>query len=92
MKKKMKPEHRYMTYLTQVYQTSSRVQRSLDGSKVYNTVRLIKPQDECVAKSIKGERLEQTLTAQLTIWTAYTFTELGIVGIFNYYIKFCKNT
>ncbi|XP_026213001.1 growth/differentiation factor 9 isoform X2 [Anabas testudineus] len=64
LKKKMKPEHRYMTYLTQVYQTSSRVQRSLDGSKVYNTVRLIKPQDECVAKSIK-ESFMQDLSYSL---------------------------
>uniref|UniRef100_A0A3Q3LS32 Growth differentiation factor 9 n=1 Tax=Mastacembelus armatus TaxID=205130 RepID=A0A3Q3LS32_9TELE len=49
LKKKMKPEHRYMKYLTEVYKRSSRVQRSVDGSKIYNTVRLIKPQDECLA-------------------------------------------
>ncbi|XP_076021087.1 growth/differentiatio [Genypterus blacodes] len=47
-KKKLKPDHRYIKYLTEVYEKSSRVQRSLDGSS-YNTVRLIKPQDECLA-------------------------------------------
>lgn len=58
LKKKMKPEHRYMKYLTEVYKKSSRVQRSLDGNKIYNTVRLIKPQDECLAKSNKGEQVK----------------------------------
>ncbi|XP_040904310.1 growth/differentiation factor 9 [Toxotes jaculatrix] len=53
LKKKVKPEQRYMKYLTEVYKKSSRVQRSLDGSKIYNTVRLIKPQDECLAQSNK---------------------------------------
>lgn len=54
-KKKIKPEHRYMKYLTEVYKKSSRVQRSLDGHQIYNTVRLIKPQDECLAKSNQGK-------------------------------------
>lgn len=58
-KRKIKPEHRYMKYLTEVYKKSSRVQRSLDGSKVCNTVRLIKPQDECLAQSNKGEQVKQ---------------------------------
>lgn len=53
-KKKIKPDHRYIQYLTEVYEKSSRVQRSLDGSS-YNTVRLIKPQDECLAVSNQGE-------------------------------------
>ncbi|XP_076594622.1 growth/differentiatio [Chaetodon auriga] len=51
LKKKMKPEHRYMKYLTDVYKKSSRVHWSLDGNKIYNTVRLIKPQDECLAQN-----------------------------------------
>ncbi|XP_058505989.1 growth/differentiation factor 9 [Solea solea] len=58
LKKKIKPEHRYMKYLTEVYKKSSRVQRSLDGSKIYNTVRLIKPQDECLAKSNKESYMQ----------------------------------
>lgn len=60
LKKKLKPEHRYMKYLTEVYKKSSRVQRSVDGSKIYNTVRLIKPQDECLAQSNKGEQVTRT--------------------------------
>lgn len=55
LRKKMKPEHKYMKYLTEVYKKSARVHRSLDGNNVYNTVRLIKPQDECLAKSNTGE-------------------------------------
>lgn len=58
LKKKLKPEHRYMKYLTEVYKKSSRVQRSLDGNKIYNTVRLIKPQDECLGQSNKGEQVK----------------------------------
>ncbi|XP_075959977.1 growth/differentiatio [Anarhichas minor] len=54
LKKTMKPEHRYMKYLTEVYSKSSRVERSLEGSDIYNTVRLIKPQDECLAQSNEG--------------------------------------
>lgn len=61
LKKRVKPEHRYMKYLTEVYKKSSRVQRSLDGIKIYNTVRLIKPQDECLAQSKKGEQVKRTL-------------------------------
>ncbi|KAM7417821.1 hypothetical protein PAMA_017460 [Pampus argenteus] len=64
LKKKMKPEHRYVKYLTEVYKKSSRVQRSLDGSKIYNTVRLIKPQDECLAKNNK-ESFMQDLSYRL---------------------------
>ncbi|XP_053179480.1 growth/differentiation factor 9 [Scomber japonicus] len=51
LKKKIKPEQSYMKYLTEVYKRSPRVQRSLDGNKIYNTLRLIKPQDECLAKN-----------------------------------------
>ncbi|KAM9850211.1 growth/differentiatio [Aulostomus maculatus] len=64
LKKRMKPEHKYMKYLTEVYKTSSRVQRSLDGRKLFNTVRLIKPQDECVARS-NGESYMQDLSYSL---------------------------
>ncbi|KAL3972862.1 collagen type VII alpha [Sarotherodon galilaeus] len=64
LKKKLKPEHRYMKYLTEVYKKSSRVQRSVDGSKIYNTVRLIKPQDECLAQSNK-ESFMQDLSYSL---------------------------
>ncbi|XP_056295016.1 growth/differentiation factor 9 [Pseudoliparis swirei] len=58
LKRKIKPEHRYMRYLTEVYKKSSRVQRSLDGNTVYNTVRLIKPQDECLAQSNAGNFMQ----------------------------------
>ncbi|XP_071381471.1 growth/differentiatio [Centroberyx affinis] len=51
LKKKMKPEHKYIKYMTEVYKKSSRVQRSLDGNNIYNTVRLIRPRDECLAQS-----------------------------------------
>ncbi|KAM3612116.1 uncharacterized protein V6R79_003036 [Siganus canaliculatus] len=51
--KKMKPEHRYIKYLAEVYKKSSRFQRGLDVNKTYNTVRLIKPQDECLAQNNK---------------------------------------
>lgn len=54
-RRRMKPEHRYMKYLTEVYKKSSRVQRSLDGRKTYNTVRLIKPRDEFLAQTEEGE-------------------------------------
>ncbi|XP_029297456.1 growth/differentiatio isoform X2 [Cottoperca gobio] len=53
LKKKMKPEHRYMKYLTEVYKKSSRLHRSLEGNNIYNTVRMIKPQDEYLAQSNK---------------------------------------
>lgn len=55
VRRKLKPEYKYMKYLTKVYKKSSRVQRSLDGDRVYSTVRLIKPRDECLAKSNTGE-------------------------------------
>nr|XP_020474899.1 growth/differentiation factor 9 [Monopterus albus] len=63
-KKKMKPEQRYMTFLTEVYKKSSRVQRSVDGDKIYNTLRLIKPQDECLAHRSK-ESFMQDLSYSL---------------------------
>lgn len=59
LKKKIKPDHRYIKYLTEVYSKSSRLQRSLDGNKIYNTLRLIKPKDECQAKSYEGEQVKQ---------------------------------
>ncbi|KAK5864934.1 hypothetical protein PBY51_016134 [Eleginops maclovinus] len=64
LKKKIKPEHRYIKYLTEVYKKSSRVQRSLDGNKTYNTLRLIKPQEECLAQSYK-ESFMQDLSYSL---------------------------
>ncbi|XP_073343598.1 growth/differentiatio [Pagrus major] len=64
LKKNMRPEHRYMKYLTEIYKKSSRVQRSLDGDDIYNTVRLIKPQDECLAPSNK-ESFTQALSYSL---------------------------
>lgn len=56
VKKRMKPEHKYVRYLTEVYKKSSRAQRSLDGNRIYSTVRLIKPQDEWLSQSNKGEQ------------------------------------
>lgn len=41
LRKKLKPEHKYIKYLTEVYR------RFPKAHSVYNTVRLIKPQDEC---------------------------------------------
>ncbi|XP_039975416.1 growth/differentiation factor 9 isoform X2 [Xiphias gladius] len=64
LKKKMKPEHKYIKYLTEVYKKSPRVQRSLEGNKIYNTVRLIKPHDECPAQSNK-ESFMQDLSYSL---------------------------
>ncbi|XP_020784412.1 growth/differentiation factor 9 [Boleophthalmus pectinirostris] len=54
LRKRIKPEHKYIKYLTEVYRRSSRVQRSVQGNGVYNTVRLIKPQDECLAQKYEG--------------------------------------
>ncbi|XP_034545452.1 growth/differentiation factor 9 [Notolabrus celidotus] len=64
LRRKMKPEHKYIKYLTEVYKKSPRVQRSLDGNIIYNTVRLIKPQDECRTKSHK-ESFMQDLSYSL---------------------------
>ncbi|XP_059202287.1 growth/differentiation factor 9 [Centropristis striata] len=64
LKRKIKPEHRYMKYLTEVYKKSARVQRSVDGNNIYNTVRLIKPQDECLEHSNK-ESFMQDLSYSL---------------------------
>ncbi|XP_030594678.1 growth/differentiatio [Archocentrus centrarchus] len=64
LKKKIKPDHRYMKYLTEVYKKSSGAQRSVDGDQIYNTVRLIKPQDECLAQSNK-ESFMQDLSYSL---------------------------
>lgn len=51
---KASPEGRYVSYLTEVYKKSPGVQRSLGGGRC-DTVRLIKPQDECLAQSNNGE-------------------------------------
>ncbi|KAM4555463.1 growth/differentiatio [Odontesthes bonariensis] len=64
LKKEIKPEHKYIRYLTDVFKKPPRVQRSVDGEKVYNTIRLIKPQDECLAQSNK-ESLTQDLSYSL---------------------------
>nr|XP_019962119.1 PREDICTED: growth/differentiation factor 9 [Paralichthys olivaceus] len=90
LKKKTRPEHRYMKYLTEVYKPSSRVQRSLDGSTIYNTVRLIKPQDECLARSNKEScmqdlsySLDQVRTKEQLLKSAllYNFDHDGPVPI-----------
>ncbi|KAI3351228.1 hypothetical protein L3Q82_005781 [Scortum barcoo] len=65
LRKRMKPEHRYIKYLTEVYTKSSRVQRSLDGTEVCNTVRLIKPQDECLSAQRNTESFTQDLSYSL---------------------------
>ncbi|XP_060903805.1 growth/differentiation factor 9 [Labrus mixtus] len=62
LRKKMKPEQKYIKYLTEVYKKSPRVQRSLGKNKFYNTVRLIKPQDECLAQK---ENFKQDLSYSL---------------------------
>ncbi|KAK7922866.1 hypothetical protein WMY93_009768 [Mugilogobius chulae] len=54
LRKRIKPEHKYIKYLTEVYKRSSRVQRSVEGDAAYNTVRLIKPQEECLAQKYDG--------------------------------------
>ncbi|XP_043983626.1 growth/differentiation factor 9 [Gambusia affinis] len=64
VRKKVKPEHRYVKYLTEVYKKSTRMQRSVDGEEVYNTIRLIKPQDECPAQRNK-ESFTQDLSYSL---------------------------
>ncbi|KAF7228024.1 growth/differentiatio [Nothobranchius furzeri] len=58
LRRKMKPEHRYMKYLTEVYKTSSRVQRSVDGNQIPNTIRLIKPQEACLPRSNNGHFMQ----------------------------------
>ncbi|XP_034037539.1 growth/differentiation factor 9 [Thalassophryne amazonica] len=49
--RKIKPEHRYVRYLTDVYKSSSREKGSADGNHSYNTIRLIKPREECFTHS-----------------------------------------
>lgn len=60
LRRKMKPEERYMKYLTDVYKKTSRVETSLDGRRRCNTVRLIKPKDECFSQSNTGESFHIT--------------------------------
>lgn len=57
-KSKVKPDHKYVRYLKEVYKKSLRLKRSLDGHRIYNTVRLIKAQDECLAQTNSGERIK----------------------------------
>ncbi|XP_077466570.1 growth/differentiatio [Stigmatopora argus] len=47
--KKIKTEHKYIKYLTALFKTSSREQKT----SRYGVVRLIKPQEQCLAKSDK---------------------------------------
>uniref|UniRef100_A0A3Q2PBM4 Growth differentiation factor 9 n=1 Tax=Fundulus heteroclitus TaxID=8078 RepID=A0A3Q2PBM4_FUNHE len=63
-RKRAKPEHGYVRYLTEVFKKSTRTQRSVDGNKLYNTIRLIKPQEECPAQSNK-ESFTQDLSYSL---------------------------
>lgn len=65
LRRKMNPEQSYMKYLTDVYKKSSRLQRSPDGSRRCNTLRLIKPKDECFAQSDKGESFIISTTAHI---------------------------
>ncbi|XP_029917207.1 growth/differentiatio [Myripristis murdjan] len=53
LKKKLKPEHKYIKYMTEFYKKSLRVQRSLDGKKTHHIgiLRLIRPKDECPVHS-----------------------------------------
>ncbi|XP_061644578.1 growth/differentiation factor 9 [Phyllopteryx taeniolatus] len=50
---KIKPEPKYIKYLTDVFKRTSGARRSLEGDAVYNVVRLIQPQEHCLAKSHK---------------------------------------
>lgn len=65
-KKKVKPDHKYVRYLTEVSKKSSRAKRSLDGRRIYNTVRLIKAQDECLVQTNSGERTKAEAQLLLT--------------------------
>ncbi|XP_072294843.1 growth/differentiatio [Eucyclogobius newberryi] len=53
-RRRIKPEHKYIKYLTEVYKRSSRVQRNVEGDGVYDTVRLIKPQEDCLPHKYEG--------------------------------------
>lgn len=88
---KMTPEERYMTYLTEVYRKTSRVQRSLDGRRC-DTVRLIKPQDECFAQSNKGEPLKITTTAHTFTGHLLRASDLGGFRCFNFFLRWEQNT
>lgn len=65
LRRKMKPEERYMKYLADVYKKTSRVQRSLEGRRRCNTLRLIKPKDECFGQSDKGESFNMASAAHI---------------------------
>lgn len=80
---KMSPEERYMSYLAEVYRKTSRVQRSLGGRRC-DTVRLIKPQDECGAQSYKGELFKTTTAAHICLASALCFWNLLVVLLSNY--------
>uniref|UniRef100_A0A8C6WFI1 Growth differentiation factor 9 n=1 Tax=Neogobius melanostomus TaxID=47308 RepID=A0A8C6WFI1_9GOBI len=62
LRKRPKPEQKYIKYLKEVYRRSFPGQKSVDG--VYNIVRLIKPQDECPAHRYE-EGFMQDLTYRL---------------------------
>lgn len=57
-KKKVKPDYKYVRYLTEVYKKSPREKRGSLGRRTYNTVRLIKAQDECLVQTNSGERIK----------------------------------
>ncbi|KAM9741880.1 growth/differentiatio isoform 2-T2 [Menidia menidia] len=59
-----KPQHKYVQYLTEVYKKHPRVQRSVEEDEMYNTIRLINPQDECLAQS-NEESFTQDLSYSL---------------------------
>ncbi|XP_051931076.1 growth/differentiation factor 9 [Hippocampus zosterae] len=52
--KKIKPEQKYIKYLTDTaFKRTSRAPEGFEASALYNVVRLIKPQEQCLAKSDK---------------------------------------
>ncbi|XP_056132669.1 growth/differentiation factor 9 [Lampris incognitus] len=51
LKRRYKPEHRYVKYMSELYKRSKRVERSSDGNDLYNTIRLIKPLEECLLQN-----------------------------------------
>lgn len=57
-KRKVKPDYKYVRYLTEVYKKSSRERRGSDGHRIYDTVRLIKAQDEFLVQAGSGERIK----------------------------------
>lgn len=64
-RQKIKPEYKYIKYLTEVFKRPSRVQRSVDEKNVLNAVRLIKPQDDCLVARNNKESFIQDLSYNL---------------------------